>query len=62
MENHVYCAYVAMYDVFIYKLALKHLIVQNGVVNEVEDLEIIKNFYKSIIIKLLNVNIDGIIW
>ena len=47
MENHVYCAYVAMYDVFIYKLALKHLIVQNGVVNEVEDLEIIKNFYTA---------------
>ena len=46
-ENHVYCAYVSTWNLFVNKLALKHLKIENDVVNIVEDLEIIKNFYTA---------------
>ena len=44
-DNDIYCAYVSTWNEFVNKLALKHITVQGGVINIVEELEVIKNFY-----------------
>ena len=46
-ENEVYCAYISTWNLFVNKLALKHLKIQNGVIIPQEDIELIKNFYTS---------------
>ena len=44
-DNDIYCAYVSAWNEFVNKLALKHITILGGVINVIEDLEIIKNFY-----------------
>ena len=44
-DNDIYCAYVSTWNEFVTKLSLKHITILNNVINVVEDLEVIKNFY-----------------